>query len=165
MLIKTRKNMRKLIFVIIITVISTTTTAQKITDQNRIDWNNFLNYLEAKKLRGLPCLDRNNMGNLLFIEYINTNKTTLSVELIPLIRAEYLEIRAKLLLDIQTGKKSCTHPDRFMLHVLNNEKSTNPNYVGQNLTKSYFPYIINDKAQQNKPLSKFDNSVKFITSK
>jgi hypothetical protein len=157
--------MRKIIFVIIITLTAATSTAQKLTDQNKIDWNNFLNHLEAKKLRGLPCLDQNNMGNALFIEYINTHKTSLSIELIPLIRAEYLEIRNRLIKDIESGKVLCTHPGRFMLHVVNNEKTTNPNYVGQNLTKSYFPYVITDKALQNKPLSNFDHNVKFITSK
>jgi len=107
------------------------------------DWNAFLRYAEEKKFRGKPELDTNDMGNKLFREYIKkTPGTSLNEKVIPQIRKMYLDYRNQNLADIKAGKQAFaegTNEDNYMKHIILNEQSKNPNYVGQHLTMTYFP--------------------------
>lgn len=122
-------------------------TTPILSDDQKLEWNNYLSWLDKKGMRGKPELDKNNMGNKLFNQYIKENpKTTLSVDLIPAIRSEYSKLRNSGIESILAGKISMegkTGKDvdlnRFMSHIVANEKSANPNYVGQHLTQTPFP--------------------------
>jgi len=107
------------------------------------DWNAFLKYAEEKKLRGKKELDLNDMGNKLFREYIkNTPGTLLSESVIPQVRKMYIDYRNENLALNKAGKMKFaegTNEENYMRHILLNEDSKNPNYVGQNLTQTYFP--------------------------
>jgi hypothetical protein len=117
------------------------------------DWNRFLTWMESKNVRGKQELDKNNLGNIYFKQYIKENPgTSLSEEVIPIIRQEYVKDREKKAQDILSGKgsfkiegvgevsgeKAKPYMDRFMPGILKNEASKNPNYVGQFLTQTPF---------------------------
>jgi hypothetical protein len=117
------------------------------------DWNNFLTWMESKNVRGKQDLDKNDLGNIYFRQYIKENPgTSLSEEVIPIIRQEYVKDREKKAQDILSGKgsfkiegvgevsgeKAKPYMDRFMPGILKNEASKNPNYVGQFLTQTPF---------------------------
>ena len=147
--------MKKLLLILSIAMFTTTCGAQTLTNQNKIDWNRFLIYLQDKNIRGARCLDSNNLGNKLFFNYIKTNKTTLSVELIPVIRKEYINLRNELLTKIKAGKANCKYDENhFMKFILDNEKTNNPNYIGFNLTQTFFPVVANSLNELDKPGSK-----------
>jgi len=120
-----------------------------LTEKNKKDWNAYLGWLEEKKLRGKPELDKNDLGNKLFKQYLKENpETTLSVDIIPDVRKEYIKLRDASIQDILSGKISFlgkkgagTDTSGFMSHIVQNEKTTNPNYVGQHLTQTMFPYL------------------------
>lgn len=107
------------------------------------DWNAFLKYAEEKKFRGKPELDNADLGNKLFKEYIKkTPGTILNENVIPQVRKMYLDYRNNNLGLIKSGKMAFaegTNEDNYMKHILLNEQSKNPNYVGQHLTMTYFP--------------------------
>jgi hypothetical protein len=117
------------------------------------DWNRFLTWMESKNVRGKQDLDKNDLGNIYFRQYIKENPgTSLSEEVIPIIRQEYVKDREKKAQDILGGKgsfnvegvgivsgeKAKPYMDRFMPGILKNEASKNPNYVGQYLTQTPF---------------------------
>jgi hypothetical protein len=118
-----------------------------ITDKHKSDWNKYLTWLDTKKMRGKPELDKSGLGNQLFGQYIKENPTTsLSANIIPGIRKEYKKLRQSGIDDImkgsayylgKTGKGADT--SSFMKHIELNEQSKDPNYVGQHLTQTYFP--------------------------
>lgn len=116
------------------------------------DWNGFLRWLDNKKLRGIPELDTQNKGNNLFNQYIKENpNTSLSVKTIPLVRQAYMDLRDSALKDISEGKAAYEGtPESFMRHIVLNEQTANPNYVGQHLTQTYFPGAKVDTYQNNK---------------
>lgn len=120
-----------------------------LTDKNKKDWNDFLSYLKTKGVQGRPELDKGNLGNIYFEEYIkNTPGTSLSKELIPKIRQEYIAERNARIAEMKAGKLKLQGKENikfenldlssFMPHIVKNEKSTNPNYVGQYLTMTPF---------------------------
>ena len=125
-------------------------------DMNKLkqDWNSYLDYLDEKKVRGTDALDKGDLGNKYFKEYLKSNpNTSLNENIIPKIREAYQDLRNSQIKDIQSGKiaflgKSGKDADvsGFMRHILENEKSKNPNYVGKHLTQTKFPGgIIKDK--------------------
>lgn len=117
-----------------------------VTDRVKSDWNDFLGYLDKKGVRGKPDLDKGNLGNQYFQQYLKENpKTSLSVEIIPEIRKQYILERNKGIEDIKAGRgelmgKSGKDVDftPFMKHIVLNELSQDPNYVGQHLTQTPF---------------------------
>lgn len=122
--------------------------SDEIPEKMMQDWNDFLAYLDKKGVRGKPELDKNDLGNKYFREYLKENpNTSLSEEAIPKIRKAYLNLRDENLENIKTGKITYKGaPDTFMNNIVLNEKSANPNYVGQRLTQTLFPgYKIKDK--------------------
>lgn len=117
-----------------------------VTDKVKSDWNDFLGYLDKKGVRGKPELDKGNLGNQYFQQYLKENpKTSLSVEIIPEIRKQYIAERDRGIADIKAGRGELmgkSGPDvdvsPFMRHIVLNEQSQDPNYVGQHLTQTPF---------------------------
>jgi hypothetical protein len=118
------------------------------------DWNSFLSWMEKKGVKGKPELDKGDTGNKYFKQYIAENPgTSLNESVIPIIRQEYVKLRDDGVKNILEGKgvfslpgvgnlqgdKAKPYIDRYMGHILNNERSEHPNYVGQHLTQTYFP--------------------------
>ena len=103
------------------------------------DWNAYLDYLDTKKISNRADLDKNDLGNKYFREYLKANpNTSLNENVIPKIREAYLDLRNSQVADIQSGKiaflgKSGKDADvsAFMRHIVENEKTKTPNYVGQ----------------------------------
>jgi hypothetical protein len=124
------------------------------------DWNKYLKYLEDKGVRGDEKLDKGGLGNQYFLEYIKANPTTtLSVDAIPRIRELYTQLRNTNIEEIKKGKagfngKSGPETDftGFMSHIVKNELSTDPNYVGQHLTKTPFPAMLDYEGKVAIPL-------------
>lgn len=124
------------------------------------DWNDFLSWMKSKGVQGKPELDKGDLGNKYFKEYIKANpQTSLNENVIPIIRQEYIRLRDRNVNDILnkggkfdievngkktalTGEQAKPYIHRFMGHILNNEMSENPNYVGQHLTQTPFPPAI-----------------------
>lgn len=118
-----------------------------VSDRVKQDWNKFLTWLDEKKLRGKPELDKGGLGQKMLEEYLSVTKdTTLNKDIIPAIRKEYMNLRQSNIEDVISGKanwngKSGKDLDfsTFMRHIVENEKTSNPNYVGQHLTQTFFP--------------------------
>lgn len=152
-------------------------SASDVPDVRRIkkDWNSFLSWMESKGVKGKDTLDKGGLGNQYFKEYIKLNpETSLNESVIPIIRGEYKKLRDDNVADILAGKGEFNLPgigkltgepakkyiDRFMGHILANEKSENPNYVGQHLTQTYFPpateeVYVDDKLVSKKTVSEY----------
>lgn len=117
------------------------------TEQNKKDWNVYLSWLDSKKMKGKPELDKGQLGNKLFQQFLKENpNTSLTKEIIPKIRKSYMELREATINDILSGKSSYygksgkgTDVSSLMRHIVENEKSKDPNYVGQHLTQTFFP--------------------------
>lgn len=141
-----------------------TTKEKKIEDPDiqkiKADWNKYLKYLSDKGVQGKPELDKGGLGNKYFDEYVKANPgTSLSTAVIPKIRQAYSELRNTNIETIKKGKgefNGKSGPDvdfsGFMSHIEKNEKSENPNYVGQHLTRTPFPGILNYDGKQAVPL-------------
>ena len=138
------------------------------------DWNKYLDYLESKGVKGDEKLDKGGLGNQYFLEYIKANPTTsLSVDVIPRIRNLYTELRNSNIEEMKKGKASFatggivngkgTGPrisgesgdySGFMKHIVDNELTANPNYVGKHLTQTKFPPLLD---YQGKPIVELYN--------
>jgi hypothetical protein len=128
-------------------------TEPVIDEKIKGEWNNYLNWLEKKGKRGKEELDKGDVGNVLFRQYIKENpSTSLSEKIIPDIRKGYMDLRDSAIKDIKEGKISYKQgpPETFMSHILKNEKSANPNYVGQHLTQTFFPGAKIEKIENGK---------------
>jgi len=150
---------------------TTNETASDTPDVNRIksDWNDFLSWMKSKGVQGKPELDKGDLGNKYFKEYIKANpQTSLSEKTIPIIRQEYVKLRNEKAADILAGKSEFTlpdlgkltgetarkHMDRFMGHIVKNELSEHPDYVGQHLTQTFFPGAENSEYVDGKLVRK-----------
>lgn len=112
-----------------------------VSDDVKSDWNNFLTWLDKKGLKGKPELDKDNKGNELFKQYLKENpNTSLTEKIIPSIRKAYLDLRDDRIKEIKAGKANFSgNPEDFMKHIVLNEQTKDPNYVGQHLTQTMFP--------------------------
>lgn len=126
-----------------------------ITDVDRQNWNNYLTWLGKKGMQGKPDLDKGGLGNQLFAQYIKeTPNSGLSTAIIPKIRQAYSQLRNEGVAAIKAGKSGfdigggkivmgANATDDiltgYMKHIIENEKSKDPNYVGQHLTQTFFP--------------------------
>jgi hypothetical protein len=126
------------------------------------EWNKYLHWLDNKKMKGISDLDKSGLGNKLFQQYIKeTPGTILSPKIIPIVRKAYNEYRKTAMDEIMAGRagfegksgKDADY-DRFMPHIVLNEKSADPNYVGQHLTQTYFPEGLNEEGKVVAPLLK-----------
>lgn len=128
-------------------------TKENASEQLKEDWNGFLSWLDKKGMKGKPELDKGDMGNQLFRQYLKeTPNTSLSEKSIPVIRKAYMEMRNQGLEDYKKGKISFqqgTNPENYMKHIVLNEQSEHPDYVGQHLTQTMFPgqkFSLKDKS-------------------
>lgn len=114
---------------------------EMVSDKVKQDWNMYLSWLDKKGMKGKPELDKGGIGNNLFKQYLKENpETSLSEKVIPSIRKAYVDLRNDRLKEIQGGKGSYEgSPESFMKHIVLNEQSGDPNYVGQHLTQTMFP--------------------------
>lgn len=91
---------------------------QPITNQTRKDWNDYLAWLETKKLRGKPELDKNNLGIQMIEEYRKVNpNTTITKEMVVPIQKEFQKYREWSLDQVKQGKAQLTPgvtPDNYM---------------------------------------------------
>ena len=119
-----------------------------IDDKIKSSWNNYLTWLDKKGMKGKPELDKGDLGNKLFRQYIKENPDSgLSEKVIPSIRKAYIELRNDRIKEIQAGKaKTSVKVEDFMKHIIENEKSEKPDYVGQHLTQTMFPGGVVTKA-------------------
>ena len=115
----------------------------ELSPETKANWNKYLSWLDQKKMKGKPELDKGGLGNQLFNQYLKENpESGLNTSVIPKIRKAYLDMRNQGLEDIKSGKiglEKGSTPDNFMKHILLNEQSGDPNYVGQHLTQTMFP--------------------------
>jgi hypothetical protein len=131
------------------------------------DWNKYLEYLEEKGVKGSPELDKGGLGNKYFQEYIKANpETSLSPAVIPKIREAYTELRNVTMEQIKSGKggfkdskgKIQSGPNTdftdYMKSIVENEKTKDPNYVGQKLTQTKFPAMLDESGKVAVPLYK-----------
>lgn len=121
-------------------------TPPPVDNKIRTDWNDFLKFVEKKGYRGNPELDKGGKGYQLFDEYVkSTPNTSLSRESLPVIRKELLNYRTWALDQNKStvpgsGKLAAgVNENNFMRHVIENEKTGDPNYPGSNLTTTPFP--------------------------
>jgi len=112
----------------------------------RTDWNSFLDYLEKSGFKGKPDLDKGGYGYKLFDEYVKqTPGTSLGRDKLPLIRKELLNYRNWALEQNKSTAPGTmklaagVNENNFMRHVIENEKTGDPNYPGSNLTMIKFP--------------------------
>jgi hypothetical protein len=114
---------------------------ETVSDAVKQDWNAYLTWLDKKGMRGKPELDKGGLGNNLFKQYLKENpSTSLTEKIIPSIRKAYIDLRNDRLKEIQSGKGNYEgDPETFMKHIVLNEQSGDPNYVGQHLTQTMFP--------------------------
>jgi len=146
-------------------------TPSMATDKNKKDWNDFLIWLDEKKVRGKKDLDTNDLGNKYFDEYISTHKdTSLSKDVIPAIRNAYIDLRNTGVQQIKEGKATFlgkkgdeADTNSFMKHIIMNEQTSNPNYVGQHLTQTFFPDVTTKEFLNNKLIN--TNIIKRMSSK
>lgn len=114
-----------------------------VTNQTRKDWNDYLNYLDKKGIKGNPSLDKGGLGYQVFDSYVKQNpQTSLSRATLPVIRKEMLNYRQWVLDQAKQGKAVLTQgttPDNFMKHVVDNETTKDPNLPGSQLTSTKFP--------------------------
>ena len=117
--------------------------APKVDNKLRKDWNDFLDYLDKKGQRGKEELDYDDMGNKLLDEYLATNKnTSITKDKVPVIRKELLNYRNWVLGQAKEGKtmlEDGVTEENFMKHIVENEASEKPDYVGSRFTKTKFP--------------------------
>lgn len=115
---------------------------EKINDQIRRDWNEYLKWLDGKKMRGKEELDKNDLGYKLFDEYVATHKTSLNRGVLPLIVKTMEEYREYVLDQYHKGLVTINNiksDDQFMRRVMENKNSKDPIYPGDDLTFTYFP--------------------------
>lgn len=73
----------------------------------RPEWNKFIDFVEAKGMKGNKLLDDRNtaLGKQLMQEYLKTNpKSPLTYDVIPSVQQSLQEYRAKSLQEIRSGK-------------------------------------------------------------
>ena len=120
-----------------------TKPAPKVDNKLRKDWNDFLDHLDKKGFRGKEELDYGEMGNKLLDEYLATNKTTsITKDKVPVIRKELFNYRNWVLDQAKQGKTQLEEgvtEENFMRHIVENEASEKPDYVGSRFTKTKFP--------------------------
>ena len=79
----------------------------KIDDATKQSWNDYVQYLQTKGLKGHPSLDQGDTALKVLDAYRKENpKSLLSRDNIPLIQQEFSSYRGKALADIKSGKAS-----------------------------------------------------------
>ena len=84
-----------------------------IPSEVKVEWNNYVDYLEKKGLKGSKELDKGkgdmNVGRKVLAEYIKSNPDTLlTLDMVGAIQNEFTKTKSKLESDIKQGKISTT---------------------------------------------------------
>ncbi len=96
--------MKKLILIILVSI-SLNLSAQQLSRSERQIWNGFIEYLEAKNLRGSTKLDNHNISKQQFEAYCNANGLSLDyATYVKRVQAEISAYRLKALNQIRTGR-------------------------------------------------------------
>jgi hypothetical protein len=125
------------------------TTKTKLTPAAKQDWNKFIDYLDAKGMRGNPALDDRNtdLGRKMLGQYKAANpKSGITYEMIPQVQQELQDYRAEALKKIQAGGASAggVQPDQFMPGL-----SQVDGWLGQKTSNWQFPKAtLMDNAKQ-----------------
>ncbi len=128
--------------------------AVAITNKNRQDWNDYIQYLRSKGLAGNPALDKNGYGMQVLQDYIKQNpNTSLTTNLVKPIQSDFSNYRNFALDQVKNGKAVLTNgatPDTFMSNL-----SQLDNWAGSLTTKHLFPkefmvYMDSQGKQENK---------------
>lgn len=114
-----------------------------VIDMLRRDWNDYVDWLEVKGLKGDEKLDRNGLGVEMITQYrIEHPETTVSNETVGRIQEEFAKYRAWVLDQIKQGKAAFAPgvtEETFMTNL-----SKSDHYAGQLTTMKKFPleYLI-----------------------
>lgn len=115
----------------------------KVTPELRSDWNNFIDYLDKKGVKGNPSLDDKDkaMGKQYLNEYLKANPNSkLSYDVVPAIQQDFQDIRANGLKDIRAGKvkiDGLKSEDEFMQNL-----SPVDGWLGSMTTSHKFPTAV-----------------------
>ncbi|HEY0980377.1 MAG TPA: hypothetical protein VGE18_03140 [Candidatus Paceibacterota bacterium] len=116
----------------------TTETKKVVTDQLREDWNDYVDWLEEKGLKGAATLDEGDLGLKMIEEYRAEHpETTVSNETVGQIQEEFAKYRTWALDQIKQGKAAFAPgvtEETFMKNL-----SDSDGYAGQLTTKKKFP--------------------------
>lgn len=111
---------------------------KQVTNQQRQDWNQYIQYLQKRKLAGDPSLDTNNLGKNMLAKYIKENpNTSLTVDSVIPIQKDFANYRQWAIDNIKKGKGEFapgTNEGNFM-----QELSRVDGIPGQYTTRHQFP--------------------------
>ena len=122
-----------------------------LSPQKMQEWNSYIDYAKDKGFAGKAEIDKEGKGNKLFEEWKKQNpKTSISIEDMPSVRKSLIALRNESIENMKTGKGEYMSSkgvqkgpnadySEFMRHVELNEKSSDPNYIGQHMTITKFP--------------------------
>ena len=118
---------------------SKTKAEVKVSNQNRADWNAYVDFLRTKGVAANPALDKDGLGFKYFDEYVKSNpKTSLTRDVILPIQKDLLDYRQYQLNNIKSGKAMFAegvNEQNFMNHL-----SKVDGYPGQFTTSVKYPY-------------------------
>lgn len=113
-------------------------TAPPVDNKTRQDWNDYVDWLDKKGLKGHPSLDHNEKGFQMIDQYRKENPgTTVSREMVTPIQQEFSKYRDYALGQIQKGGGAFapgTNKDNFLRAL-----STVDGIPGQRTTSYKFP--------------------------
>lgn len=122
-------------------------TYEKITDDIKQDWNNFIDFVESKGLRGSTKLDVGGTELIdgLFVEYAKLHPDTkINAAIIPSIQAALLDYKSQVLKSVAAGHSKLSVPvEQFMSKL-----SKVDGRAGSNTTSYKFPQMFDVKNGQ-----------------
>ncbi len=127
-------------------------TEPPIEDNDRISWNQYVDFLESKGLKGHPSLDKDGLGNRMIEEYKKVNpNTTLSVDKIIPIQKEFQKYRDWSLGQIKEGKAAFgegVNEDNYMKSLSQVDGLAGQRTTSFKFPTSYLKYLENNKLQK-----------------
>ena len=111
---------------------------KKVTNQQRGDWNKYVQFLKKRGISGDVKLDKNNLGKNMLAQYIKDNpSTSLTTDIVSPIQHDFANYRQWAINNIKQGKGEFakgTDENNFM-----KELSIVDNYPGSMTSKHEFP--------------------------
>ena len=113
-------------------------TEPKVTNKTRSDWNDYINFLDKKGLKGSPTLDHNDLGGKMIDQYRKENPgTSISRDMVIPIQKDFSNYRDWSIKQIQAGKGGFapgTNKDNFLKSL-----SVVDGLAGQRTTSFAYP--------------------------